>query len=93
MQLLKMNVNGQVTIPTELRKKLHCQPGDYFQVQMEDHGLKLVPAKVIDPSQAWFWTKEWQEKERDAEEDLKKGRYKEFKSVKEAVKHLRGLSK
>jgi hypothetical protein len=28
----------------------------------------------IDPEQAWFWTREWQAKEREADEDLGAGR-------------------
>jgi hypothetical protein len=28
----------------------------------------------IDPEQAWFWTREWQAKEREADEDLSAGR-------------------
>ena len=55
--------------------------------------MKIVPTMIIDPSQAWFWTKEWQEKEKEAEEDLKKGRRKTFKNTKETIKHLAGLSK
>ena len=91
MQMLRMNAHGQVTIPIELRKKIHCRAGDYFQIRLEKSGLKIVPTTIIDPSQAWFWTKEWQEKE--AEENLKKGRRKTFKSTKEAIEYLKGLSK
>jgi len=93
MQLLKMNVNGQVTIPREVREKLHCQIGDYFQVQIEKNGLRLFPARIIDPTQDWFWTKEWQQKEKTAEEDLEKDQYSTFKNTKDALKHLKDLSK
>ena len=93
MKLLKINTNGQVTIPMKIREKLHCHIGDYFQVQVEGTVIKLVPTKIIDPSQTWFWTKEWQEGEKKADEDLRKGKYKKFKNVKEAVKHLKGISK
>lgn len=44
--------------------------------------------KVISKNQAWFWTKEWQKKEREANEDIKKGKYKEFKNVKYLLKDL-----
>jgi hypothetical protein len=27
----------------------------------------------IDPEQAWFWTREWQQREREADEDLAAG--------------------
>jgi hypothetical protein len=32
----------------------------------------------IDPQQAWFWTKEWQVRERQADEDLAQGRFEVF---------------
>lgn len=32
----------------------------------------------IPKDQAWFWTKEWQEGEKEAEEDIKAGRVKKF---------------
>lgn len=28
----------------------------------------------IDPEQAWFWTREWQQREHEADEDLAAGR-------------------
>jgi hypothetical protein len=34
----------------------------------------------IDPEQAWFWTREWQEREREADEDLAAGRVTRFES-------------
>lgn len=33
-----------------------------------------------DPDQAWFWTEEWQEKEREADEDIAAGRVEHFDS-------------
>jgi hypothetical protein len=34
----------------------------------------------IDPEQAWFWTREWQEREREADEDLAAGRVTRYES-------------
>lgn len=34
----------------------------------------------IDPEQAWFWTREWQEREREADADLAAGRVTRFES-------------
>jgi hypothetical protein len=31
--------------------------------------------------QAWYWTPEWQARERDAEADLRAGRYEDFDSL------------
>ena len=39
-------------------------------------------------SQAWFWTPEWQAAEREATEDIKAGRVRDFDSVDEAVAAL-----
>ena len=43
----------------------------------------------VPKSQAWFWTPEWQAKEREAEEALKAGRYRQFRSAKKLVAGLR----
>jgi len=39
-------------------------------------------------SQAYFWTKEWQEAEREASEDIKAGWVKTFDTAEELVKDL-----
>jgi hypothetical protein len=36
--------------------------------------LGEISAGRIDPEQAWFWTREWQAKEHDADDDLTAGR-------------------
>lgn len=42
----------------------------------------------VDKNQAYFWTKRWQEGEREADEDIKSGRVKTFESVDELIKDL-----
>jgi len=34
----------------------------------------------IDPEQAWFWSREWQQREREADEDLAAGRSTRYES-------------
>jgi hypothetical protein len=41
--------------------------------------LEEITDGRIDPDQAWFWTREWQAKEREADEDLAAGRATTFK--------------
>jgi hypothetical protein len=36
--------------------------------------LREVTDGSIDPEQAWFWTREWQAKEREADDDIAAGR-------------------
>ena len=42
----------------------------------------------IPESQAYFWTKEWQEAEREASEDIRAGRVKTFDTAEELIKEL-----
>ena len=44
--------------------------------------------RLIDKSQAYFWTRRWQKAEKEADEDIKAGRVKTFESVDELVKEL-----
>lgn len=87
--LTKLTSGGQVTIPKEIRMKTKIQPGDFVDVKLDKEGhIVLTPKKLVDSSQAYFWTEEWQKGERKADEDIKAGRVKRFKSVDEAVKYL-----
>lgn len=72
-----------ITIPKEVTKK-----GDLVIIPRKEYEELLSFKKMISKDQAWFWAKEWQKKEREADEDLKKGKYKEFKNVKDLIKDL-----
>lgn len=88
--LAKLTSAGQVTLPKEIRKKTNMQPGDFVEVDLDSEGhIVLTPKKLVDASQAYFWTPEWQAAEREAEEDIKSGRVKRFKSGAEAVEYLK----
>jgi hypothetical protein len=51
-------------------------------------GIVLVPKKLTDKSQAYFWTGSWQEGEMEAEKDIRAGRVKVFKSAQELLEDL-----
>lgn len=40
-----------------------------------------TPAGAPASDQAWYWTPEWQAREREAEADLRAGRYEDFDSM------------
>jgi antitoxin MazE len=84
----KVTRHGQVTLPASVRKKLGIEEGDLIEVTVEDDKAVLLPKKIIDKSQAYFWTKEWQEAEREAREDIKAGRVKTFDNVEALIKDL-----
>lgn len=86
----KVTRHGQVTLPASVRKKLGIEEGDLVEVMVEGDRAMLLPKKLIDKSQAYFWTKEWQEAEKEANEDIKAGRIKTFDTVEELLKDLDG---
>ncbi len=53
-------------------------------------GEVKMSKKLIDSSQTYFWTKEWQKAEKEASEDIKTGRVKTFDTVEELVEDLEG---
>lgn len=87
--LTKLTSGGQITLPKEIRIRTNMKPGDFVEVKLDEEGhIVLTPKKLVDASQAYFWTEDWQEGERKADEDIKAGRVRRFKSVAEAVRHL-----
>lgn len=50
--------------------------------------LREVTDGRIDPEQAWFWTREWQVREREADDDLAAGRVTRFESDEDFLAEL-----
>ena len=48
----------------------------------------LQQALATAQDQAWFWTKEWQAGEREAEADLAAGRYQAFDTMEDLIEDL-----
>ncbi len=88
MPTTKVTRHGQITLPASVRKQLGIEEGDLVEIDVEDEKAVLMPKKLVDKSQAYFWTKKWQEGERAADEDIKAGRVKTFDSVDELIKDL-----
>jgi AbrB family looped-hinge helix DNA binding protein len=86
--LTKVTRNGQVTLPVSLRRAVNIEVGDYIEVAVQGDSLLLTPKKLIDKSQAYYWTEEWQKGEREADEDKKAGRVEPFESVEDLIADL-----
>ena len=71
-----------------MRKELCIEEGDLIEIEVVDERVVLMPKKLVDKSQAYFWIRKWQEGEKEAEEDIKTGRVKTFDSVDELIKDL-----
>lgn len=88
MPLVKVGTRYQVSIPKALAEELALKPGDYVEVDRQGKKLVLIPKIVIDREDSWYWSKEWQKKEREADEALAKGDYKEFDDVEDLINDL-----
>ncbi len=87
-ELIQVRKKAQLTLPLSVRQKLGVEEGDYMDVQVRDGEVVLKLKKLVDKDQAWFWTKRWQQGEKQAEEDILAGRIHSFPDAKAAVTHL-----
>ena len=88
MSLARVNQRGQITIPARFRKVLDCKEGDYVEIIMDEDTLRIIPKELIDKSQNWFWTKEHQEEEAAAEEELFPGKRTAVKNAGDLIDEL-----
>lgn len=89
LRTVRVRQNGQITIPKKLREMFDLKKGDILLVESREDGILIQPRKLVDPTQSWFWSKEWQEKERQADADITAGRVSDpLNGVSELREHL-----
>ncbi len=86
--LTKVTRQGQITLPAQVRQRLKIEEGDLIEVTVEGERVVMMPKKLIDKSQTYFWTEAWQRGEREAEADIVAGRVKRFKSAEDLIADL-----
>jgi AbrB family looped-hinge helix DNA binding protein len=69
-QTERLDLDGPLSIPTEIREAAHLTEGDTVLVEATDGGVLI---RHIDPAQAGFWTPEWLEGEREIDEEIARG--------------------
>jgi AbrB family looped-hinge helix DNA binding protein len=84
-----LRAKGQLTLPEEIRAAAHLEEGDLLEAEITADGILLRPQKLVDATQAWFWTPQWQAGEREAEADLAAGRVEVVDSGEDLVSALR----
>ncbi len=68
---MTLRAKGQVTLPVEIRRAAQLEVGDVLEAELtEEGGVLLRQQKLVDLSQAWYWTPEWQAGEREADAQL-----------------------
>ena len=87
--VMKISPQGQIRIPKKVLKALKIIPGDYVEVDIENGQAILKPRKLIDPSQGWYWTEEWQKNETEVDKEMEDERYSPLlQTAEEGVKWL-----
>lgn len=78
----------ELVLPRACRPRV--APGAFFRAESVGAEIVLRPVDAVESDQAWFWTPEWQGKERTAEADIRAGRVSgPFRSAKEFMKDLK----
>ena len=88
-----LRAKGQLTLPEEIRTAAHIEEGDLLDAEVTADGILLRPRKVIDSTQAWFWTAGWQAGEREADADRTAGRVETFDSGDALIRKLQSIAK
>jgi len=88
MSVSKVTRNFQVTIPAGVREALHIKVGAFVDFVVQKGQVILKPKTLIDEDQLWFWTKEWQEGEKEVEGSKKKEKSLSFKNVQDMKTHF-----
>ncbi len=86
--LRKLGQNYQVALPREVVKMLHLHINDYLDIDVKDNKISIIPQIVIPKDQAYFYTQEWQKDEKEAHNNIKKGRVTKTKDIKQLLKEL-----
>jgi AbrB family looped-hinge helix DNA binding protein len=86
--IISLKQNSQITIPKSVVEKLKLKTGDSLNIEVENDEIKLKPVLIIDRTQAWYWSKEWQNKIKDADLELITGKAKNAKDVNDLIKQL-----
>jgi AbrB family looped-hinge helix DNA binding protein len=84
----KLRERSQVTLPVKIVKKLDLKVGDNLEITLEDDKIVIKPVLIIDRAQSWFWSKEWQAKEKEVEADIKAGRIHKAYGYKDLIEKL-----
>jgi bifunctional DNA-binding transcriptional regulator/antitoxin component of YhaV-PrlF toxin-antitoxin module len=85
---------GVIALPSELRQRLHLdEPGAQMEItERADGVLELRAALPIPADQAWFWTQQWQKREREVDDHVAAGRVTVHESGEDFLAHLDDLA-
>ena len=57
MELLKINDNGQITIPSKLRNQIGLEKGSFVSVELlSENAIKIIPVTIIVKGEERYYT-------------------------------------
>jgi len=74
MPAVKVGAHREVQLPDVVTKRLRIREGAKLEVLVSGDGIFLIPSKRIPKEQRYFYTEEWQAKEREADESITRGK-------------------
>lgn len=84
--------NGAITLPASVIPTLQAIGNLWASLVKELNKKTVITIKTkIDPDQWWFWTPEWQAKERQADLEIKAGLGKTYDNADDLIADLKKL--
>lgn len=79
---VRVRHKNQITVPSNVARELQVREGDELEFAVNDRGEMVVRGFTAVPSdQAWFFTPEWLEGEREASEQIATGQTDTYEDV------------
>ena len=84
---------GTIALPPDVRERFGLdRPGAQLELVERDGEIVLRPHVPVPADQAWFWSEEWQAREKAVDSHVDAGETSEFASVDTFLEHLDTLS-
>jgi len=83
-----LRAKNQLTLPADISRAARLSEGDPIEIRYFEGVIMLVPKKMVNASQAWFWDPEWLQGEREASADIARGQVRRFESDEEFLTSL-----
>ena len=67
---IEVRSRNQITLPKALTKTLSINSGDILEYKVEDGKIIITPKTLVSKDQVWYFSKEWQEREKEVEQEI-----------------------
>ena len=86
--ITELRSKSQITLPASIVKELDLKAGDKIELMIEDGKIVITPVITVPKSQAWYWSKKWQDIEKQADTEREQGKLKKFDTIDDVLEDL-----